>query len=77
MSNLLINLSSRFQVKYLHYCGAGARDYWLDVAAAVEADLLWLLQLPAHKFWSQVLVLAEEAQHFVQPHSSCSSSESF
>jgi len=33
----------------------GAKDYWISRAEAVEADLVWLLQQPCNKFWSQVL----------------------
>lgn len=33
----------------------GAKDTWLLQARKVESDLSWLLHLPCHKFWSQLL----------------------
>ena len=33
----------------------GAIDAWLNTANRVGEDLTFLLRLPAHKFWSQIL----------------------
>ncbi len=33
----------------------GALDAWLNTATRVGEDLTFLLRLPAHKFWSQIL----------------------
>jgi len=33
----------------------GAIDAWLDSTSRVAADLSFLLRLPAHKFWSQII----------------------
>jgi len=33
----------------------GAEDTWLLQARKVESDLSWLLHLPCHKFWSQLV----------------------
>ena len=32
----------------------GANDSWMNMAAAVDADLGWLLRRKAHRFWSQI-----------------------
>ena len=32
----------------------GASDSWMNMAAAVDADLGWLLRRKAHRFWSQI-----------------------
>ena len=32
----------------------GAQDSWMNMAAAVDADLGWLLRRKAHRFWSQI-----------------------
>merc|ERR1719309_782110 len=33
----------------------GAKDAWIYEAKKVDGDLTWLLRLPAHKFWSQLM----------------------
>ena len=34
---------------------SGLKDSWLSGCSKVELDLIWLLRMPANKFWSQVL----------------------
>ncbi|XP_022098496.1 activating signal cointegrator 1 complex subunit 2-like [Acanthaster planci] len=36
-------------------CDAASREEWQEMMGYIEEDLHWLLKLPHHKFWSQVV----------------------